>query len=59
MRRTGTMFACNMGSWRIPGHGEVFVRLLKSDGQPGIKVDRHGPDDRAFGDTPIWQLADG
>lgn len=29
----------NVSHWRLPNHGEVFVRLLKADGKPGLKIE--------------------
>lgn len=35
LRARETQFAANVGSWRKPVIGEVFIRLIKKDGTPG------------------------
>lgn len=37
--RSGTNFAENLANWRRPALGVAFVRLLKKDGTPGMKIE--------------------
>ena len=39
VRRVDTLFADNLASYKRPAIGEAFVRLLKKDGTPGMKID--------------------
>jgi hypothetical protein len=54
--RLGTVFADNTSSWSRPSLGNAFVRLLKKDGTPGVKIDR----DRGYGGqiANCWHLAE-
>ena len=51
VRRNGTKFADNSASWRLPVLGQAFVRYLKKDGTPGLKID-----DRRVGTLAGWSL---
>jgi hypothetical protein len=53
--RLDTAFADNTSSWGRPSLGNSFVRLLKKDGTPGVKIDR---DSRYGGQLAGWQLAE-
>jgi hypothetical protein len=49
VRRTGTIFAENVAWHMKPDYGQVFVRLLKADGKPGLMIEKL---------TDKWTLAD-
>lgn len=51
VRRNGTRFADNAAKWRLPSLGQAFVRYLKQDGTPGLKID-----DRRVGSLTGWSL---
>lgn len=62
VRRTGTPMPGNV-SWNLPRLGQPFVRLVKANGEPGLKIDRAGPDDKkgfinSEDRPPIWSLVE-
>lgn len=52
LRTADTEFPANTGSYRLPNIGQVFIRILKKDGSPGLKFEslRAGSD---------WRLEEG
>ncbi len=36
-----TIFPANKLAWKIPSGGDLFVRLLKNDGTPGVRIDNY------------------
>jgi hypothetical protein len=43
VRTSETVLPANVGSWRLPVIGEVFIRILKKDGSPGMAVESYRP----------------